>query len=166
MSGANKIILAIVIVAISAIVYIYTQPGYSPYNYPAPSASPAPSPTLTPTSVSTPTPTSTPAPTPTASPAPIPTLSPITYNISGFEFGFAPSAITAKAGQAITIVFSNNGAAPHNLTFEGLNIATRTINSGETDTTYFTAPAAGTYTFYCSVGSHRNLGMVGTLTAQ
>lgn len=170
MSNANKIILAIIVILAIAGIYYYMQPGSNrSYNYPTLSASPyasyTPEPTTeTPTPILTATPKISPAP--SAKPSSVPTPSPVTYNISAVEFKYTPNAITAKIGQMVTIVFSNNGTIPHNLTLEGLGIATQTINPGQTATIQFAAPAAGTYTFYCSIDSHRNLGLTGTLTVQ
>ena len=42
--------------------------------------------------------------------------------------------------------------------------ATKVIKTGETDTVEFIVDKAGTFEFYCSVGEHRNMGMVGALT--
>jgi len=178
MSNTNKIILAIIVILAIAGIYYYMQPGYNSYNYnyptpsPSPYASYSPEATYTPAESPTPSPMASPSasvkPSPSASvkPSSTPTPRPVTYNISATEFKYNPNAITAKAGQAVTIVFSNKGTIPHNLTLENPGIATQTINPGKTATIQFTAPAAGTYTFFCSVDSHRNLGLTGTLTVQ
>jgi len=42
----------------------------------------------------------------------------------------------------------------------------KTIQSGATDTFQFVADKAGTFQYYCSVGNHKAMGMVGTLTVQ
>jgi len=44
---------------------------------------------------------------------------------------------------------------------DGLNERTRRINTGESTSITFTAETAGTFQYFCSVGSHRNLGMKG-----
>ena len=43
--------------------------------------------------------------------------------------------------------------------------ATKLVDGGGTDTVSFTAPAAGTYTFICTVPGHYAGGMKGTFTA-
>ena len=88
------------------------------------------------------------------------------FEVAGKEFSFEPSSITVKSGQKIKIKFRNHGGAVHNLIIEGLAIGTKTINPGDDASFEFTAPAAGTYTFYCSVGSHRQLGMEGKLIVE
>lgn len=87
-------------------------------------------------------------------------------NVVGTDFSFAPSSLTFTSGQTVTLTFQNNGGAPHNLVVEGTDIKTATIGGGESTTLTFTAPATGTYTFYCGVGGHRDAGMVGTLVTQ
>jgi len=79
------------------------------------------------------------------------------------EYSFFPSLITAKVGEKVQLTFKNMGAMPHNLTIEGLNLATKTIGGGQSDVLEFTVDKSGTYLFYCSVGTHRELGMEGTL---
>lgn len=88
------------------------------------------------------------------------------FTVVGTEFGFSPSTLTVDAGQSVKIIFKNDGSYKHNITFDDLDLVTKTISSGETDVLEFTAPAAGTYTFYCSVGSHADAGMKGTLTVR
>jgi len=85
------------------------------------------------------------------------------FTVVGSEFSFSPSSISVSAGERVKIIFKNEGKAPHNLVIQGLNIKTRTIDGGKTDTIEFTAPSSGTYTFYCSVPGHRSAGMEGKL---
>ncbi len=88
------------------------------------------------------------------------------FTIVGTEFGFSPSGLMVTEGETVKITFKNEGSYEHNIVFDDLDFATKTISSGETDVLEFTAPAAGTYTFYCSVGSHADAGMKGTLTVR
>ncbi len=83
--------------------------------------------------------------------------------IQATEYSFFPNSISVKAGDKVQITFKNMGAMPHNLTIEGLNLTTKTIGGGQSDTLEFVPDKPGSYTFYCSVGSHRDLGMEGTL---
>ena len=54
----------------------------------------------------------------------------------------------------------------HNFTVDEFNARTRQINAGETDTIQFTADKAGTFEYYCNVGNHREMGMVGKLIVE
>ena len=86
--------------------------------------------------------------------------------IVGTEFAFSPSTITLKAGEQVKLNFNNDGSYPHNWVLEGQNIETKKVLGGAGDTIEFTAPPAGTYTFYCSVPGHREKGMAGQLIVQ
>lgn len=86
--------------------------------------------------------------------------------VTGTEFVFFPSAITVKEGQKVKINFQNQGAMVHNLVIEELGIATKTVGSGETDAIEFTAPATGTYKFFCSLPGHQPAGMEGSLNVE
>jgi plastocyanin len=86
--------------------------------------------------------------------------------VSGSEFMFSPSTLTAKVGEQVTVTFKNIGSYPHNFMIKDLNVASKTIQPGGSDTVTFTPTKAGTYTYYCAVDSHDSKGMKGTLTVQ
>lgn len=83
--------------------------------------------------------------------------------VSGDEYSFSPSSITATAGERLRVTFKNTGKLSHNFTIAELGVATKTISPGQSDTVEFTVEGEKTLTFYCSVGSHRSLGMEGDL---
>lgn len=86
--------------------------------------------------------------------------------IVGTEFSFNPSAITVTKGQPVTITFKNEGAYPHNFTLSDLQVNTKTIQPGETDTVTFTPDKTGSFSYVCTVPGHADKGMKGTLTVQ
>ena len=88
-----------------------------------------------------------------------------TINVTGTEFAYSPSSLDLQAGETVRLNFENAGNLPHDLVIEGTNIRTEIINRGTTSIE-FTAPATGTYTYYCSVPGHREQGMFGDLTTQ
>ena len=103
--------------------------------------------------------------TPSPSPTPSGTPSQI-INIVAVDFKYTPDTVTVKSGDIIKINFINNGGVSHNLTLRGLNLATKTISPGQTDSITFVAPAAGDYTFYCSIDNHEGMGLKGTMKVQ
>jgi plastocyanin len=88
-----------------------------------------------------------------------------TYSLSasGTALKFNKSRISARAG-SVTLRLSNRSSLPHNVGIKGRGVG-RTVNRGGTST--FTARLRrGTYTYYCSVGSHERAGMRGRLTVR
>lgn len=86
--------------------------------------------------------------------------------VEGDEYSFSPAGISVSKGEKIKLTFTNSGNLPHNFRVDELGIATKTISGGATDTIEFTAEKSGTFTSYCGVGSHRSLGMEGSLEVQ
>lgn len=86
--------------------------------------------------------------------------------VEGSEFKYEPSEMNAKAGEPVKIVFRNVGKMPHDFVIDELNVKTAVLEPGEEETVVFTPEEAGIYEYYCSVGRHREQGMVGTLTVK
>jgi nitrosocyanin len=95
--------------------------------------------------------------------APHSTPQTVTFNVVGGNYYFTPKTMTVKKGDRVVINFQNAGGT-HNFIIDEFNVATKTINTGQTDTIQFVADKAGTFEYYCSIGSHRAMGMKGTLT--
>ncbi len=84
----------------------------------------------------------------------------VKINMEVGNYFFSPKTVTASSGQKINITFTKN-TGMHNFIIDkiGLNY---TIKQGEG--VVFTAPKEpGSYPFYCGIGSHRAMGMEGTL---
>lgn len=81
------------------------------------------------------------------------------------DIDFEDAPETAEAGEA-TVAIDNQGNLPHDVTFEEVGEEPVVeADAGETATdTVELEP--GTYTYYCSVGTHRESGMEGTLEVQ
>lgn len=84
-------------------------------------------------------------------------------NVSGKEFAFDPSTITASADEAFTVEFSNTGTIEHDFTIEGEEDDKIVAGPGDKALGTFTL-GAGTHKFFCSVPGHEAAGMKGTLT--
>ena len=85
------------------------------------------------------------------------------FTVSGTEFAFSPNTLTVNKGDTVNVTFTNDGTFPHNFTITELNVQSKTISPGESDTVTFTANMPGTFTFFYSVPTHKDKGMVGTL---
>ncbi|HEV8359664.1 MAG TPA: cupredoxin domain-containing protein [Candidatus Thermoplasmatota archaeon] len=83
--------------------------------------------------------------------------------------GFEPATLSVASGTIVNLTFSNVEMLPlfgHNWMLEGYedSAGTETIDSGQSTSVVFAAPAPGTYAYYCAIGDHRDRGMEGTLT--
>jgi plastocyanin len=129
------------------------------------------------------------APTATASPQPSPTAEAMTqlegttaspdiameaidevaYDVTLDSFSFSPNKMEAKAGETIKVKLTNKEGF-HDFVIDELNVASSKLAEGKSEIIEITVPAgtaAGTtYEYYCSVGNHRQQGMVGTLTVK
>jgi plastocyanin len=88
-----------------------------------------------------------------------------TVSVSMSSFSFNPKEIEVEAGSTLIINLSNSNGQ-HDFVIDELNVESNVLNSGGTQTLTIQIPAnaAGKqYEYYCSVGSHRAMGMVGTL---
>ena len=85
--------------------------------------------------------------------------------VESSSFKFVPNTITVKKGVKTTIVL-NNMDGMHDFVVDALAIKTKIVKGVGQDTVEFTADKAGSYEFYCSVGNHKAMGMVGTLIVE
>lgn len=88
------------------------------------------------------------------------------YMVNGTEFAFDPAVMEVQVGDRITIIFTNTGTMPHDWVLDEFGVRTAVLDPGESETVEFVAGTAGTYEYYCSVGNHREQGMVGTITVE
>ncbi len=86
-----------------------------------------------------------------------------TILLNGGEFFFEPAMITAQPGEELLITFGNL-AGKHTFTIDELEISKPMVSGGSVS---FTAPdTPGRYTYYCSEGPHKTLGMTGVLVVE
>lgn len=87
----------------------------------------------------------------------------ITVDMEAGNFFFSPSTIRASAGDTVNVQFLKNTGF-HTFVIDEIGVKF-TVAEGETLS--FTAPTEpGSYAYYCDIGSHRALGMEGTLIVQ
>jgi plastocyanin len=92
----------------------------------------------------------------------------VSYSIDMDHLSFSPNRITAKPGQTVNLTLTSSDEV-HDFVIDEFNANSGLVSAGGEKTFSFTIPTnaeAGDYEFYCSVGSHRQMGMVGTLTVQ
>lgn len=87
----------------------------------------------------------------------------ITMNAGNYFYSV--EEIRAQRGERVRIRMQNVGGT-HDLVIDELNVQSEETGTGETAVVEFTADTAGTFTYYCSVGRHRERGQWGTLIVE
>jgi len=87
------------------------------------------------------------------------------FILTGKNFEFSQEEIRVNKGDRVRIVFTSTAGA-HNWTVDKFSAATQTVGAGGTSSVEFSADEAGVFEYYCSVGNHRALGMVGNLVVE
>lgn len=88
-----------------------------------------------------------------------------TFNVTGHNFAFSDTEIRVKKGEKVTINFESTDGF-HDWVVDEFNAATKQVQPGTKTSVTFTADKAGTFEYYCSVGRHRAMGMVGKLIVE
>jgi len=94
----------------------------------------------------------------------------LAVGVTNGQLKFDKATLTAKAGQSVTITFNNTDPAlTHSFVMDQPDVAipqqdtAAGLAAGKSGTATFTAPAAGSYQYYCAVPGHKEAGMTGTL---
>ena len=87
------------------------------------------------------------------------------FTISGKNFSFTPSIITVKKGNKVKITFENTSGF-HDFKIDEYGVTTKQTQSPTIEILEFTADKVGSFKYYCSVGTHRSMGMKGTLIVE
>ena len=83
------------------------------------------------------------------------------FDVTGRNYAFDPAEIRVKAGDTMRINFkSENGFHDFQID-EFTGAKTEVLSTGKTQTIEFVADKIGTFEYYCGVGNHRAMGMVG-----
>lgn len=89
----------------------------------------------------------------------------VEVTVEGSNFKFSPSTIKASKGDTVRLTFKSSGGI-HDLTVDEFDVQTSQLGDGEEEEVEFVAGKTGTFEYYCSVGNHRNMGMVGKLVVE
>ncbi len=83
------------------------------------------------------------------------------FTVVGKNFSFSPATMTVNKGDKIRITFKAEGT--HDWVIDEFNARTKVLQNGQSETIEFVAEKTGSFEYYCSVGTHRQMGMKGTL---
>lgn len=89
--------------------------------------------------------------------------SPTTVAMTGTEFAYDPSAVTATAGSTVKLVLENKGTVEHDVNIDALGLKMDLVKPGQTGELTVPDVAAGSYQFWCTVAGHKEAGMTGVL---
>jgi plastocyanin len=87
------------------------------------------------------------------------------FTLDSFNYEYSQEEIRVKQGDTVTINLTNSEGY-HDWVVDEFDVATAKINNGESASVTFVADKKGTFEYYCSVGIHRQMGMVGILIVE
>lgn len=87
------------------------------------------------------------------------------FEVTATNFAYDVTEIRVKKGDTVTIAFTA-GSGFHDWVIDEFDAATAQVRDGGTSQVTFVADKEGTFEYYCSVGRHRQMGMVGKLIVE
>ena len=87
------------------------------------------------------------------------------FTVEASNFSFSVKEMKVKKGDTVKVVFKNTESM-HDWVIDEFNAKTKQIKAGESETIEFVADKNGTFEYYCSVGTHRQMGMKGNLIVE
>ncbi len=87
------------------------------------------------------------------------------FDIVGSNFAFDVKEIRVKKGDVVKLKLKSADGF-HDIVINEFNVRSKQINTGADTDVVFTADKAGTFEYYCSVGNHRAMGMIGKLIVE
>lgn len=88
-----------------------------------------------------------------------------TITLTGRNFSFSQNEIRVKKGDTVKVKLTA-AEGFHDWVVDEFNAATQQVGTGATTEVQFVANKTGTFEYYCSVGSHRAMGMKGKLIVE
>ncbi len=89
----------------------------------------------------------------------------VDVTVVGTNMAFDLKEIRVKKGDKVRVTFKNEEGF-HDWVLDEFNVKTKQIGAGQEEVVEFTADKTGTFEYYCSVGKHREMGMVGTIIVE
>lgn len=89
----------------------------------------------------------------------------VVIKLTGKNFEFSEKEIKVSKGDTVRIEFTSEQGF-HDWTIDEFSAATERVNAGDSTSVEFVADQVGEFEYYCSVGNHRALGMVGKLIVE
>ncbi|MFZ2187938.1 MAG: plastocyanin/azurin family copper-binding protein [Candidatus Moraniibacteriota bacterium] len=87
------------------------------------------------------------------------------FNLSAKPFEFSQTEIKVKKGDTVKLTLTVE-AGLHDWVVDEFSAKTKQLKAGESESIVFVADKSGTFEYYCSVGTHRQMGMAGKLIVE
>ncbi|OGZ47436.1 MAG: hypothetical protein A3J55_01465 [Candidatus Ryanbacteria bacterium RIFCSPHIGHO2_02_FULL_45_17b] len=87
------------------------------------------------------------------------------FAVEGKNFEFSVKEIRVAKDDFVRVNFTSMDGT-HDWRVSGYDVGTAVVDTGKSSSIDFKADTVGTFEFYCSVGSHRQMGMVGKLIVE
>lgn len=88
-----------------------------------------------------------------------------TFTIESSNFKFSLPVMKVKKGDTVVVKLTNKEGF-HDFTLDEFSVKTAQLAAGKSEDVTFVAGKTGTFEYYCSVGSHRAMGMKGNLIVE
>lgn len=89
----------------------------------------------------------------------------VAVDITGKNFTFSKSEIRVKKGDKVRINFTSTSGF-HDWKIDEFSAQTKQVSTSQSASVEFVADKTGSFEYYCSVGTHRQQGMRGTLIVE
>ncbi len=89
----------------------------------------------------------------------------VEFELRASNFKFDLSEMRVKEGDRVKINLINDGGE-HDLVIDELEVKSKILTDNESEVIEFVASKKGTFEYYCSVGQHRQMGMMGNLIVE
>lgn len=87
------------------------------------------------------------------------------FDLSAKSFEFSQTEIKVKRGDTVKLTLMVTEGL-HDWVVDEFNAKTKQLRRGESESIVFVADKTGTFEYYCSVGTHRKMGMMGKLIVE
>lgn len=88
-----------------------------------------------------------------------------TIAITETSYSISPAEVRVKKGTKVTFNIKNTNGF-HNFIIDEYAVVSKNLQAGGSTSVTFIADKSGSFEYYCSIGSHRQLGMKGTLIVE
>ncbi|GIW57417.1 MAG: hypothetical protein KatS3mg083_362 [Candidatus Dojkabacteria bacterium] len=87
------------------------------------------------------------------------------FTLTASNFRYDVKEIRVRQGDTVKVTLKI-AEGFHDFVLDDYNVRTKQLSAGQEDTIEFVAAKKGEFEYYCSIGNHRQMGMVGKLIVE